>query len=140
MNLPHCLADFEGRWSLRRTIRDAHAGRVVQADGEAQLHRAKDGLIYDEQVTLRIPDQPAMKGTRRYIWRDGGDFVAVHFEDGKYFHALKLGLPQASDHHDCPPDSYDAAYDFSGWPRWSVRWTVAGPRKSYEMDTEYALR
>ncbi|MDA7963375.1 DUF6314 family protein [Ruegeria sp.] len=140
MNLPQRLSDFEGCWQLNRTIRDARAGQVVQAEGQAHLHRAEDGLIYEEEVTLHIPGQPAMKGTRRYLWREEPDGIAVYFDDGRYFHRLKLGQARVSDHHDCPPDSYDAAYDFNGWPRWSVRWTVSGPRKSYEMDTEYMLR
>ena len=140
MNLPQSLADFEGSWLLSRTIRDARAGQVVQAEGVADMRPDPDGLLYDEKVTLRIPGQAEIKGTRRYLWRDGGDRIAVHFEDDRYFHALKLGLPHVSDHHDCPPDSYDAVYDFSNWPRWSVRWVVSGPRKSYEMDTEYLLR
>ncbi len=140
MTAPNDLSDFEGRWVLTRTIRDARAGQVVQADGVACLHRADDGLIYDEEVTLRIPGQAEMKGTRRYLWRKDGDGVAVFFDDGRYFHRLKLGSSQATDHHDCAPDSYDALYDFSNWPRWNVRWIVSGPRKSYEMDTQYVLR
>ncbi len=140
MTLPHSLSEFEGCWSLTRVIRDAKAGQVVHADGTVTLSRSEDGLIYDEDVILRLPGQPEMKGTRRYLWRDDGEKVAIHFDDGRYFHALKLGIKQASDHHDCPPDSYDAVYDFSTWPRWCVRWIVSGPRKSYEMDTEYMLR
>ncbi len=140
MTLPQSLSEFEGCWSLTRVIRDAKAGQVVHADGTVILSRSDDGLVYDEDVTLRLPGQPELKGTRRYLWRDDGEKVAIHFDDGRYFHALKLGEMQASDHHDCPPDSYDAVYDFSTWPRWSVRWIVSGPRKSYEMDTEYMLR
>ncbi|WP_298936126.1 DUF6314 family protein [uncultured Ruegeria sp.] len=134
------MSDFEGRWNLTRIIRDARAGQIVQAIGQADLRQTDGGLIYDEQVKLRIPGQPEMTGTRRYLWRDGGDHIEIHFDDGRYFHALKLGVVKAEDHHDCPPDSYDAAYDFSTWPRWNVRWTVSGPRKSYEMHTEYMLR
>ncbi|CAD0185227.1 hypothetical protein RUESEDTHA_02113 [Ruegeria sp. THAF57] len=140
MTLPQSLSDFEGRWNLTRVIRDARAGHVVRADGIAILSRSDDGLVYDEDVTLRLPGQPAMKGTRRYLWRDGGDGIAVHFDDGRFFHRLKLGKTFASDHHDCPPDSYYAEYDFSNWPHWKVRWIVSGPRKSYEMDTEFMLR
>ena len=114
--------------------------RSVQADGSANLHRVADGLIYDEEVTLHLPNQPAMKGTRRYLWRDSEERVSIHFDDGRYFHGLKLGVARAYDHHDCPPDSYNAEYDFSGWPNWTVRWIVEGPRKSYEMDTKYKLR
>ncbi|WP_170782646.1 DUF6314 family protein [Ruegeria lacuscaerulensis] len=140
MIAPNSLSDFEGCWGLTRTIRDARAGQVVQADGLAYLRLAEDGLVYDEEVVLRIPGQAKMTGTRRYLWRANGDGVAVFFDDGRYFHHLNLGVPQTSDHHDCAPDSYDAVYDFSNWPRWSVRWIVSGPRKSYEMDTEYVLR
>lgn len=140
MTPPRSLSDFEGSWSLSRTIHDTRAGQVVQAEGYAVLHRAEDGLIYDEEVTLRVPGQAEMTGTRRYLWQDAGDRIAVHFEDGRYFHALKLGQSQSRDHHDCPPDSYDAVYDFSAWPNWSVHWTVSGPRKAYEMKTEYRPR
>jgi hypothetical protein len=140
MNAPGDLFDFEGQWTLTRTIRDARAGQVVQADGTAVLRRADHGLVYDEEVTLRIPGQAEMKGTRRYMWHADRDGIAIHFDDGRYFHRLKLGLQQVADHHDCAPDSYDATYDFEDWPRWNVRWVVSGPRKSYEMDTQYVLR
>ncbi len=140
MSAPRNISDFQGVWSLSRLIRDERAGQIIDADGEAVLRHDTQGLIYDETVTLRIPGQPAMTGTRRYLWRDAGDQIAIHFDDNRYFHTLKLGQTCAEDHHDCPPDSYDAHYDFSGWPRWTVRWTVSGPRKSYEMETKYALR
>ncbi|MES0823979.1 DUF6314 family protein [Ruegeria sp. SCP11] len=140
MTLPSSLSDFEGNWSLSRTIHDARAGHVAQAEGHAVLHPSDDGLIYDEEVSLHIPGQAEMKGTRRYLWRDADDWIAIHFDDERYFHALKLGQSQSRDHHDCPPDSYDAVYDFSGWPIWSVSWTVKGPRKAYEMKTEYRHR
>ncbi|MEX0328555.1 MAG: DUF6314 family protein [Ruegeria sp.] len=140
MTPPASLSDFEGSWSLERLIRDAKAGQIVHADGSAEWRRDAGGMIYDETVTLRIPGQPDMKGTRRYIWREAGDRIAIHFDDDRYFHALKLGQERVTDHHDCPPDSYDAEYDFTGWPRWTVRWTVSGPRKSYEMETKYTRR
>lgn len=137
MNLPSELSDFAGNWNLTRVIRDARAKQIVKAEGHANLSRCDTGLTYDEEVTLFLPGQDALKGTRRYFWNGANDRVAIHFDDGRYFHALKLGVPTASDHHDCPPDSYDAQYDFTDWPHWKVRWIVSGPRKSYEMDTEY---
>ena len=140
MTQPRSLSEFERSWSLSRTINDARAGQFVQAEGHAVLRPAENGLIYDEEVTLRIPGQAEMTGTRRYLWRDAGEGIAVHFEDGRFFHTLKLEHSQSRDHHDCPPDSYDAVYDFSAWPIWSVHWTVNGPRKAYEMKTEYRPR
>lgn len=140
MICPSSLSDFEGSWRLSRTIHDSRAGQVVQAEGHAVLRATSEGLIYDEEVSLRMPGQPEMKGTRRYLWLDAGNRISVHFDDERYFHTLNLGLSQSRDHHDCPPDSYDAVYDFTGWPVWSVDWTVSGPRKAYEMKTEYRRR
>lgn len=140
MILPRDLKDFAGTWLLTRKIRDNKAGQIVQADGRADLMPDAKGLTYSEEVTVRVPGQPPMKGTRRYLWRLDGDRIAIHFDDGRYFHTLKLGETTVIDHHDCAPDSYDADYDFSGWPIWRVRWTVSGPRKSYEMETKYTLR
>ena len=140
MILPACLSDFEGQWDLTRVIRDARAGQVIQADGHVELRPGEDGLVYDEAVTLRIPGQPEMKGTRRYFWRWAGDQITIYFDDQRFFHALNLGQPRPQDHHNCPPDSYDAEYDFAQWPLWRVRWTVSGPRKSYEMETKYTRR
>ncbi|WP_170331012.1 DUF6314 family protein [Ruegeria arenilitoris] len=138
MTGPREITDFAGNWQLTRVIHDAKAGQVFQADGAAYLTTSQTGLIYEEAVTLRLPGQPAIKGTRKYLWQDAGDEIDVRFEDGRFFHRLKLGKSEATDHHDCPPDSYDVVYDFSKWPRWAARWTVSGPRKSYEMKTEYA--
>ncbi|MDX1742712.1 MAG: DUF6314 family protein [Ruegeria sp.] len=140
MTLPRSLFDFEGSWSLIRTIHDTRAGQIVHAQGQARLSPTKGGLVYEEEVCLRIPGQAEMKGTRRYLWLDAGDRISVHFDDERYFHALYLEQTRSSDHHDCPPDSYDAVYDFAGWPTWSVSWTVSGPRKAYEMRTEYRPR
>lgn len=140
MNFPSDLMDFAGTWTLTRKIRDDKAGQIVQAEGSAELVPDTKGLTYIEEVTVHVPGQQPMKGTRRYLWRADGDRIVVHFEDERYFHALKLGDTTAADHHDCPPDSYDANYDFSEWPRWTVHWTVSGPRKCYEMETKYALR
>ena len=140
MILPESLSDFEGIWSLERLIRDACAGQLVQADGSAVLRSEGGGLIYDETVTLRIPGQPEMTGTRQYLWQWEGDHIVIYFDDDRYFHTLNLGQTFSQDHYDCPPDNYDALYDFSGWPRWIVRWTVSGSRKSFEMETKYTRR
>ncbi len=140
MILPRDLKDFAGTWLLTRKILDNKAGQIVQADGRADLMPDANGLTYSEEVTVRVPGQPPMKGTRRYLWRSDADRISIYFDDGRYFHTLKLGETRVIDHHDCAPDSYDADYDFSGWPIWTVRWTVSGPRKSYEMETKYTLR
>lgn len=135
MILPQSVLDFEGRWLLDRRIEDAKAGQVLLASGTALLHGGGQDWIYNEELQLSVPGQPAMTATRRYLWQAVAGAVVIRFEDGKHFHRLGLGQETASDHHDCPPDSYDAEYDFSEWPCWSVTWRVSGPRKSYVMRT-----
>ncbi|MEX0349912.1 MAG: DUF6314 family protein [Paracoccaceae bacterium] len=137
MSLPRCLEDFAGDWRISREISDAKAGQVLRADGTAALVWRDDELIYEEALTLQVPGQTPMQATRRYLWRAGAGGIDVRFEDGQFFHHLALGQDQPRDHHDCPPDSYDAAYDFSNWPNWSVVWTVSGPRKFYVMKSCY---
>ena len=87
MTLPRSLSDFEGKWSLTRTIHDARAGQVVQAEGQAVLRPVEQGLIYDEDVTLRIPGQAEMKGTRRYLWQESGDELrSISMTSGIFMH------------------------------------------------------
>lgn len=140
MTLPQDITEFEGDWLLDRVIDDRLTGQKLRAEGGATLRRSEGGLTYDEQVTLFMPGQPPFHGTRRYLWRPGPGGIAIHFEDGRFFHHLTLGQVAPGDHHDCPPDSYDAGYDFARWPLWRVRWTVKGPRKDYEMVTDFRRR
>ncbi|TCO70936.1 DUF6314 family protein [Rhodovulum euryhalinum] len=131
------LGEFEGAWRLVRVIEDARAGQTATFEGRAVFNRSGDGLYYAEHGILRLPGQAPMTAERRYLWRPAGAGIEVCFEDGRFFHAIASG-PRAEAHHDCPPDRYAVAYDFGGWPAWSCRWRVIGPRKDYAMASSYA--
>lgn len=136
---PQELQDFAGRWRLIRRIDDALAGEVLEGEGWGEFRPAPDGgLIYDEEVWLTAPGRPALRGTRRYLWRPLPGGIAVFFDDGRPFHRIALAAAAAEDRHDCAPDLYRVRYDFSGWPVWSARWQVAGPRKSYVMTSMFS--
>lgn len=137
MTLPDEIADFEGRWQLARRIEDFRAGQVLEGRGTAILRPDADGHVYDEHLTLQVPGQAPMTATRRYLWRQEAGRIAIRFDDGRPFHVLALGQVRTSDHHDCPPDSYAAEYDFTDWPSWRVTWTVKGPRKSYVLHSRF---
>ena len=132
------LEAFAGRWTLERVIDDAKAGERLTAEGTAVFAQEGDGLVYDEAVEMTLGDGRRLSGTRRYLWRprpEGG--IAVCFEDGRLFHRIATeGLIQ-EDRHDCAPDLYVGAYDFTGWPEFRVRWQVSGPRKDYRIVTVY---
>ncbi len=129
------LADFEGAWRLDRVIEDRKAGLTGRLSGQAVWEPGQGGLVLTESGELRYGDGAPLRAERRYLWRDESDGIAVYFEDGRPFYWFSATEGDA--HHDCPPDDYRVSYDFSGWPDWSARWTVRGPRKDYVMTSRY---
>lgn len=129
------LADFEGAWTLTRTIRDDLAGSTARFDGRAIFAPDANGLAYTETGTLTMDGQPPMQAERRYHWREDGTQIAIDFDDGRFFHSFAPDVPEAT--HWCDPDTYKVAYDFSEWPRWRATWNVSGPRKFYQMVSFY---
>ncbi|MEO0937043.1 MAG: DUF6314 family protein [Pseudomonadota bacterium] len=125
------LADFTGPWQLARTI--AHAdGLTAALTGTATFTPEGRGLAYAETGALSIAGAPPFEATQRYTWDER---LGVHFADGRFFHTVPAQGGPAS--HWCDPDQYDGVYDFSDWPRWTLRWQVRGPRKDYTSDTTY---
>jgi len=133
------LEGFLGRWSLDRRIEDAASGRLGVLTGEASFrHHAAGELLYEERGTLVMEGLSPLVAERRYRWRrETGNFVAVHFEDGRPFHLIDLAEPRPFDRHLCSPDTYEMTYDLTRWPAWECRTRVEGPRKDYRMLSRY---
>jgi len=132
------LTDFPGFWDITRRIEDRRAGQSGHLSGTARFsHRPGGDLAYVEQGLLVYGAGPAMTAERRQIWRASPDGIAVHFDDGRFFHAFVPSGGRAEAAHDCPPDRYRVAYDFRRWPHWQSVWEVSGPRKAYRMETSY---
>ncbi|WP_375257916.1 DUF6314 family protein [Citreimonas sp.] len=126
------LADFIGAWRLEREIRHAD-GSVARFSGRAEWRPEGDGARCVETGTLTLPDGTAVQAGRNYLWDAD---LNVQFGDGRFFHAVPPAGGAAA--HDCPPDRYEATYDFADWPRWRCTWRVRGPRKDYVMLGTYA--
>lgn len=129
------LKDFEGRWTLDRTIENA-VGPDATFRGTATFTRDGEGLILQEVGEMTVAGQPPLRATRGYLWRQGPAGIDVYFDDGRYFHHIADGAA-SEDRHDCAPDLYQVAYDFRDWPVWSTIWRVTGPRKDYVMRTRF---
>jgi len=125
------LADFEGRWQMKRRIVQAD-GTVARLQGVADWQPVSDGLVCEERGLLQVMDQPPLEAQRRYLWRED---LSVLFDDGRYFHQVPA-YGGTCDHW-CDPDQYDGRYEFGLWPVWRCIWQVRGPRKDYVMMTEY---
>ena len=132
------LADFLGHWHLTRTIADA-LGPGGELIGTAQFSSISGGLDYAEDGWLRMGSLPAVKASRRYIWRADGAAIDVSFHDGRAFHRFDPVAGQPEARHECVPDLYHVTYDFGSWPYWVAKWRVVGPRKDYRMVSRYSM-
>ena len=130
------LADFEGRWQLRRRIRDFGPGPDGTFVGEARLTPGGPGLRYEETGLLTLGGA-RVEGRQSYLWHQAGEEISVSFPDGRFFHRIGPG-PAPGALHLCDPDTYRGAYDFRDWPVWTLTWRVTGPRKDYESVTTYS--
>lgn len=130
------LTALAGRWRLSRIIRH-RAGQEARLEGQTRFAWKGRQLCQDETGLLTIGSGPALKATRRYVWRQRGGLLEVFFDDGRPFHTVPVGAIFHETVHLCAPDRYAVAYDFSDWPVWYSRWTVEGPRKDYVMDSTY---
>ncbi|MDJ0630303.1 MAG: DUF6314 family protein [Rhodobacter sp.] len=131
------LADFAGEWRLAREIDDRLTIRHGRLSGTARFDPGGWGLVYLEKGLLDFPGQTPLTVRQSYLWRAAGRTVAVSFSDGRAFHTIDLAGSTAAARHDCAPDVYTVAYDFSRWPDWSATWDVTGPRKDYSMTSWY---
>jgi len=135
---PRSLVAFLGHWSMARDIRHAD-GLEGRLDGTARFTRSGPGrLTCDEDGWLTLGAAAPLHATSRTLWRAAPGAIEVAFADGRPFHRIALGAGRPETVHLCPPDRYAVTYDFTGWPLWSARWRVEGPRKNYEMTTRYA--
>lgn len=125
------LADFAGRWRLSREITHGDGSRAT-FEGVAEWRPDPRGLAYRESGTLTMEGGGAFHAERAYLWKPD---LSVWFTDGRFFHQVPPRGGETG--HWCDPDRYDGRYDFAGWPAFTVRWRVTGPRKSYRMLSRY---
>jgi len=127
------LASLEGVWSLDRIVRHSD-GREDVFSGTSTFLRSGPRLVQNEDGMLTpAGSRTPLKATRTYIWTQNDNQIDVMFDDMRPFHRFQTGVDAVNATHLCPPDRYEVAYDFAGFPRWSSTWTVEGPRKAYKM-------
>ncbi|MGR3467557.1 MAG: DUF6314 family protein [Shimia sp.] len=127
---------FLGFHHVERDIVEAD-GTVQHAVGAAGLHLRDGGapFLYAESLKLTLATGQVFRASRRYIWHPTEGGFDIHFDNDRFFHAMRWATPQAV--HWCDPDRYDVTYDWQGWPDWSSTWSVKGPRKDYILRSRY---
>jgi len=134
-------AYLSGLWRLERQIEDARSGGNPSFLGDACFKQEGDDLAYVETGQLSM-GEGKYHAERRMIWRFRNDTAGtVHFEDGSVFHEIAAAhLPQSPPiavTHFCAPDQYEGSYHFSAQDRWTLEWSVSGPRKAYTSRSIY---
>jgi len=122
------LAAFAGCWQVERWVREYGAGTNARFEGRLTFTPCDTTLLAQEIGHLHLPGRRPLVAERCHIWRPAGQAIAVDFADGRRFHEIAPG-PRPRARHRCPPDLYDALYDFTRWPVWRLLWRVDGPRK-----------
>jgi hypothetical protein len=129
-----------GTWELSRTVGEwKFRGRAVFcAQGPNELR-------YEENGILTKPGNADIQASRRYIYRYEADRIVVYFDElpARIFEILDLkrapnGTWEAEGEHACPPDHYASRYSF-GPETIAITHIVRGPRKDYEMVSNYQL-
>jgi hypothetical protein len=127
-------------WELSRTVGDWNF-----RGSAAFCAQGPDELRYEESGILSKQGTPDIAASRRYIYRYEGDRIVIYFDErpARVFQVLDPkrapnGNWEAQAEHDCLPDHYASRYWFAG-ETMQVTHTVRGPRKDYEMVTNYRL-
>jgi len=129
-----------GTWELSRTIGEWNFhGSAVFCAGEP------DKLQYEENGTLAKPGGADIQASRRYVYRYEASRIVVYFDErpARIFEVLAPkrapnGTWEARAEHLCPPDHYASRYVF-GPDTIVIVHVVRGPRKDYEMVSNYRL-
>ena len=132
--------EFEGLWTLHRTIDDRQGRQTGNFRGTAMFSLAEPGTLrYHETGDMRFGgDGPVFRAERKYEWQFGEKDVCVVFDDGSAFHSFVPNGQVPGTTHLCGNDLYNVTYDFLAWPIWTATWKVVGPRKNYTSVSSYA--
>jgi hypothetical protein len=129
-----------GTWELSRTVGDwtFRGSAVFCAQGPNELRYEENGILSKQGI-------PDIAASRHYIYRYEADRIVAYFDErpARIFEILDLkrapnGTWEAQAEHACPPDHYASRYAF-GPETMQVTHIVRGPRKDYEMVTNYRL-
>jgi hypothetical protein len=129
-------AYLAGEWQIRRVLNDKLRGAQGRFEGRAIFAPEQDHtLAYREEGCLELGGFETL-AHQSYLYA----FPATHraevsFTDGRAFHPLDLRDGQWDAEHVCAADLYRGRFRAEGPDRWSVLWTVTGPRKDQSLES-----
>lgn len=132
------LAGFlRGTWELARDIVDAEGAAIGAFTGVGVFAPEGELLRYDESGQLRLGEHHGEASrSLRYRPEDSAR-CTVWFDDGHFFHDLRLDTGRWHVRHPCEGDRYEGAFEVLAPDRWQQCWYVSGPGKKYSLITRY---
>lgn len=131
-------AALTGAWRLSRRV----SGQA-EMSGTAVFAPEGEGLRYHESGELQLPDGQKLAFSRNYLYRFVEDRIEIMFDEPepRLFQSVKLihsaGQITGQGFHNCPPDVYVSVYRFSLPTDFSIVHRVDGPRKSYDIESDF---
>ena len=131
-------AYLTGVWEIGRTLDDKLRGECGRFEGRGVFAPGEDGtLVYEEQGRLALGGFETL-AHQSYLYAFPAPHRAeVRFADGRPFHPLDLSAGEWRAEHLCAADLYRGRFQALGPDRWSVAWTVAGPRKDQVLESRF---
>ncbi len=127
---------FKGLWCFKRQVTGLFPeGITFQGQGYFLASDRPHQRLYKEEgvYTRRCQEIPFQN---QYLYEVGSpQHCRVLFPDGRLFYELS-NLSQDIQHI-CGEDQYRGRFEVLTPEQWQLSWRVAGPRKSYEIQTFY---
>jgi len=139
---PYAVADLRayllGDWVIRRSLEDSLRGARGIFDGRASFTPdTEGGLAYREEGRLALGGFETLAHQSYLYAFPVAHRAEVRFDDGRPFHDLDLSAGLWEAEHLCVADLYRGRFRAEGPERWSVVWTVAGPRKEQRLESVF---
>ena len=131
-----------GAWEIRRTLDDRRRAAQGHFEGRATFIPGDENtLTYREEGCLELGGFETL-AHQSYLYAFpllhwAPHRAEVRFADGRPFHALDLSDGRWAAEHLCGRDLYRGRFRAEGAERWSVTWTVAGPRKDQVLESRF---
>jgi len=138
----HPVADLRaylaGAWEIRRDLDDRRRGQRGRFEGTADFTAGDEGALdYREEGLLALGGFETLAHQSYSYTFPAPHLAEVRFADGRPFHALDLRAGGWEAEHLCVADLYRGRFRAEGPERWSVTWTVSGPRKDHVLESRF---
>src|SRR5699024_4794741 len=124
------LVEFlSGGWELARDIIDADGVPSGTFTGIGEFTARQSLLCYHESGLLSLGGEPSpAERSLRYL-PERPEYCTVWFDDGHFFHDLRLDTGQWTVGHPCRQDHYRGVFEAFDSDSWRQSWHVSGPTK-----------